>query len=71
MRPEEWIDAGNFGAAEAKVDPCGTGFERRGRIIESRGADAEYANALSRKPAEIYVVSRMGIKLGGKLATRA
>ena len=67
VRPEEWIDPGDVRAAEAKVDPCGAGFECRGRIVESRSTDAEHADALSGKPAEVYVVSRMGITLRGEI----
>ena len=61
------LTLGNIGTAEAKVDPCGTSFERRGRVIESSGAAAEYAHALSREPAEIYVVGRIGIKFRGQV----
>src|SRR5262249_11821904 len=64
--PGERVDARDIGAAEAKIDPCGAGFERRGRIVEGSRADAEHADALSRKPAEIYVVGRMGITLCGQ-----
>jgi hypothetical protein len=67
VRPDKWIDLREFCAAEAEVDACGTGFERRGRIVESRSADAENANPLSREPIEIYVVSRMGITLGWEI----
>ena len=67
MRPEEWIDAGNIGTAEAKVDPCGSSFQHRRRVIESSGAAAEYAHALSRKAAEVYVVGRIGIKFRGQV----
>jgi hypothetical protein len=56
VHPDEWIDPGHIRAAEAKVDPSGAGFECRGRIVEGRCAAAKHANALSRKPAEVYVV---------------
>jgi hypothetical protein len=45
-----------MGAAKAKVDPCGTGLECSGRIVESGGAYAKHSYALSDKPAEIYVI---------------
>ena len=56
VHPDEWIDPGDIRAAEAKVDPCGAGFECGGRIVEGGSADAEHANALSRKSAEVYVI---------------
>ena len=63
IHPHQRIDPGHIRAAEAKVDPCGTGFECRGRVVEGGSADAEHADALSRKPVEIYVIGRMGIEL--------
>src|SRR5262245_23654523 len=63
VRPEQRIDTGDIRTAEAEVDPCGARFECRGRIVESRSADAEHTHALSRKSAEVYVVNRMGMTL--------
>ena len=63
------LTRGISGTAEAKVDPCGARFKRSGRVVESRGADAEHPNPLSRKPAKVDIVGRMGITLRGKLAT--
>src|SRR5438105_540780 len=67
IHPHEWIDARNIGAPKAKIDSSGTGFERRGRIVEGRSADTEHANAFSIKSAEIDVIGRMGITLRGQL----
>src|SRR5262249_18929889 len=66
VRPEERVHPGDIRAAEAKIDPCGPGFERRSRIIESGSTNAEHANAFSRKAAEVYVIGRMGITLRGQ-----
>src|SRR5436190_703855 len=64
--PEQRIDPRDFSAAETEVDACGAGFECRGGIVEGGRADAEHANALSGKSAEVYLVGRMGIALRGE-----
>jgi hypothetical protein len=56
VRPEEWIDPWDICAPEAKVDPFGTRFECRGRVVESGCADAKHANTLSLKMTEVYVI---------------
>jgi len=57
VHPDEGIDPGNVWATEAKVDPSGTGFKCASRVVEGGSSNAEYANALSRKSMEVYVIS--------------
>jgi hypothetical protein len=66
VRPGKWVDPRDIRAAKANVDPCGASFECRSRIVEGGSADAEQANALSCKPGEVYVISRMSITLRGE-----
>src|SRR5690242_8468301 len=47
IRPDQRIDPRDIGAAKAKVDPCSTGLECSGRIVESGGACAKDSDALS------------------------
>ena len=70
IHPDEWIDPGNIRATEAKVDPSGAGFKCGSGIVEGGGSGAEYANALSRKSTEIYLIGRMGITLGRKISDK-
>jgi len=67
MRPEQRIDARDFGAAEAQVDARRSGFERRSRIVKGSSADAQHPDPLSGEPAEVYVVSRMGMARRGQI----
>ncbi len=70
IHPDEWIDSRNVRAAKAKVDASGAGFERGGCIVEGGSADAEHANALSRKSAKLDVIGRMGITLRGEVGDK-
>jgi hypothetical protein len=70
VHPDEWIYAGYIRATEAKVDPSSAGFKCGSRVVERGSSNAEYANALSCKPPEVYVIGRMGITLRRKISDK-
>jgi hypothetical protein len=70
IHPDEWIDPGDIRATEAKVDPGGAGFKCGSRVVEGGSSNAEYANALSRKSTEVYVIGRMGITLRREISDK-